>query len=193
MAGGDVLPIQRPMRRLSLFIFPLLAGGACAPKPPVSPPPPADNELLVAAPATVPTAPPADVFRALLIAMMNNDRAGVEAVILPHPDAAVLWDAKPLTPAERQRVIGSLRWGVTLYEIKPGSIIDLPGGYRLTVTADMVTDARRMYWPVVGFEKMPTPFWFHRAPGEAWKVDASPLIAGRKKAKEVAATQPAPD
>jgi hypothetical protein len=85
-------------------------------------------------------APPTDVFRQLLTAMMNNDRAGVEAVIVPHPWANLLWDGTPLSPAERRQVNQSLRWGVTMYEVQPGTTVDLPGGYTRR-------DRPRVRWP----------------------------------------------
>lgn len=179
-------------RSLTLAIAILIGVPGCRSK---SPSTPAQDELLVAAPATVPAtqeAAPTDVFRALFLAMLNNDRAGVEAVILPHPQAEILWTGNPLTDWQRQQVTTTLQRGLTMYEVQPGTRVVLPGGREVLITDAMVDPNRKLYWPILGLEKMPTPLWFQRTPGGPWKVDASPLIGARLKVKEVLATRPHP-
>ena len=175
--------------RTSLLYCLMTIGVTCS----SSPPSPPVEELLASRPATAPaTQPttPTEVFRTLLIAMTNGDQTGVEAVIVPHPDSAILWGGAPLAPERREEANNLVRSGLTMYEVKAGTLVQLPGNLELYVTEEMIDQNRKLYWPMLGFEKMPTPFWFQRAPGGPWKVDAGPLIAARLKAKEVLATRP---
>jgi hypothetical protein len=164
------------------------------PLPPLEPEP-----EIVLVPATAPSTQPStptDVFRALLLAIMNGDRAAGEALIVPHPHSEILWINRGAIPEPQQSNIRKLLpVSVTLFEVKPGTDVQLPGNRVLRVTEDMVDPNRKLYWPMLSYEKMPTPFWFQRSPGGSWKVDAGPLIAARQAAEryrqEQSASRPA--
>ena len=69
-------------------------------------------------------------------------------------------------------------------EVKAGETLALPGGLELKVTKKMVNANRKLLFPIVEGQELPTPLTVLLVKGE-WKVDASSLIAARLAAKRV--------
>jgi hypothetical protein len=132
---------------------------------------------------------PEQTIKAFLIAMFDKDQDAVRRTTLPNPDLALLWQGDALTPAQRAMAMAELEsWHFR--RLKVGDEVQLPGGKKLVIDEKRVNDRRLM----ITVTDSPLPFLLVKV-GEEWKVDARPVIAGRKAAaaaRQRGATQKEP-
>lgn len=124
---------------------------------------------------------PEDAIRDLWTAMLAQDESAVRKLILPNPDAQVLWGGEPVPPEHRETARKSIA-EMSFREVHPGDHFSLPDGRTLVVTEDMVSADRCLLQPIIDGQAMPVPFSVCRVDA-TWKVDAGPLIAARLAAK----------
>lgn len=132
---------------------------------------------------TEPRRTPESALRTFLGATLTLDRAAMEAVILPHPRAEVLWSDGPASPeaqAEGKQFMQTLE----LTRLEPGDVVTLGDGRQVTVSEDLVGPGRVLLQARSGEQVLPTPFQILHAE-DGWRVDVGPLVAARLAAERV--------
>lgn len=137
----------------------------------------ATGEALSKAKADVAAAMPEQALRTFFIAMMTKDEATLRAVTLPTEDFDWLLRGQAL-PADKIEDVKAQLARQTIRTLKPGDDITLPGNRRVKVMPEEVTADRAVLLP----QGAPVPSRLRKTDGR-WRVDASPIIAGRKAAE----------
>jgi hypothetical protein len=121
---------------------------------------------------------PEDALRSFLMAMVERDEAALRVLTVPKPETDLAWllrgQAAPPEAVERLRTVFS---ELKIQRLKPGDQFKLARGQVGTVRPEEVGEDRA----VVLSEGSPLPTRLQRIDGH-WKVDAGPIIAGRKAA-----------
>jgi hypothetical protein len=125
---------------------------------------------------------PSAVIYQLFIAMAANDEQAIRKLILPNPDASVLWHGHK-APAMAIALIKKDIEKSKCRELKAGDVFILPGKQKLEIDDQMVNADNKMLVPTFGGQEAPLPVQLKRVKGE-WKVDASSIIAGRLAAQK---------
>jgi hypothetical protein len=127
----------------------------------------------------VPAATPEQAWRTFLTAMIVKDAATLRAVTLPAParDFEVLLLGQGPPPDQVEAVKAQIA-KQKIRVLKPGDEFTLPGGRKLKVQPEEVGDDRAVLLP----EGAPLPTRVRKVENR-WRVDASPIIAGRKAAE----------
>jgi hypothetical protein len=123
-----------------------------------------------------------EIVRDLFIAMMTKDKAAVEKLIVPNPKAAVLWQGES-PPAEVLPQIVDHFKKMTCRECKVGETIQLPGNKTLKVTDQFVSENKKLVFPTMNGQSLPTPLPLVKI-DDQWKVDAAVLIIAREAAQK---------
>jgi hypothetical protein len=144
------------------------------------------------APANTPkpnvaAATPEQALRTFLIAMLDQDAETLRAVTLPTDDFDVLL-AGPRPPAEQLEQIKAQMKAQPIKTLKAGETFTLPGNRKATIKPEEVTPDRAVLLP----EQAPLPTRLRKVDGR-WKVDAAPMIAGRKAAEAARKKQTDPN
>ncbi len=113
--------------------------------------------------------------------ILQNDKEGVLSTILPAEGAEILWQGQA-PPKEMLKQIEKAVQNLSIIEINEGETVELPNGKSFVITKEMINT--RFIWVTMGGKRMPTPFLILKVKGN-WKIDAKPLIAGRKAAKKI--------
>jgi hypothetical protein len=108
--------------------------------------------------------------------MMTKDEATLRAVTVPTEDFEWLLRGSPVPPEEVEKFKAQMA-RQPIRALKPGDEITLPGNRKATVTPQAVTADKAMLL----LEGHPLPYQLRRVDGR-WRVDADPIIAGRKAA-----------
>ncbi len=119
---------------------------------------------------------PEDALRSFMVAAVEQDEPALRALTLPDRDLVWLLRGQR-APAEAVEKIRTLAADMKMKRLKPGDQIKLPQGGVVAVGQEEVTEDRAVLLP----EGAPLPVRLHRVEGQ-WKVDAGPIIAGRKAA-----------
>ena len=115
-----------------------------------------------------------EVVRDFFIAFTSKDKAGIQQTMLPNRHAAVLWQGH-VPPREALAQIKAQFEKMTCRECEAGETINLPGKGKLKVTDSMVNESRKMLFPVMNGQTMPTLLPVHLVNGK-WRVDASSIV-----------------
>jgi hypothetical protein len=121
---------------------------------------------------------PEGTLRIFMLGLMLANEQLVKATIVPVSDDDLAYlirkpmDA-PATPKELKELCARMK----VRALKPGDMFTLPGGKKVTVADEEVTDERL----VLVLADSPIPTRLYKAKG-LWWVDAAPVIAGRKAA-----------
>ena len=129
------------------------------------------------------TKSPKEVLSEFFIALLSKDEAVIRKLILPNPDAQILWKGQTTSPQDRRGFEKQLS-NMTCRECKVGEIIDLPGGRKLEVTSQMVNDKSKLIFPVIDGQPMEVPLPVIMVDGK-WKIEAGPIIFARLLAKQL--------
>jgi hypothetical protein len=122
---------------------------------------------------------PEGVLIEFLNAMGEGDRAGIERTAAPNRELWRLWQSQPLTPVQKALIKAAIVPS-SFRRLKVGDVVRLGNGKKLVLDANRVNDHTVM----ITSKDMPLPFILVK--GDAgWKVDASPIIAGRQAAEAV--------
>lgn len=124
---------------------------------------------------------PVGTLRLFMLGVLLTNEQLVKATIVPVSEddfAYLMQKTKNLrsTPKQLKERCASLK----VRSLKPGDVVTLPGGKKVTVSDEEVSDNRIVLLP----ENHPIPTRLYKAKGYWW-VDASPVIAGRKAAGKV--------
>ncbi len=117
--------------------------------------------------------------------MLSKNEKGVRSVILPAEDAELLWQGEAPPKGMLEKIDKSIE-NMVITEPKEGETVMLPDGRSIVMKKGMIGKDKTMILMTLGGEKMPIPLMLSKVKGE-WKIDASPLIAGRKAAAKVRA------
>jgi hypothetical protein len=123
---------------------------------------------------------PEDVARQFLVALLVRDKATMERLILPNPDAEILLK-DPQLPIKQRARARDLAERTKLKRLHAGDVIELPDGQKYTVSKELATDQRVLILP----EGFRLPLVVERYENR-WRVNAESLIAERKKIAEEA-------
>ena len=127
--------------------------------------------------ADVAAATPEEAFRTFLVAMMTRDEATLRAVTLPTDDFDWLLRGQALRADQVEQFKAEVAQQ-PIRSLKPGDEITLPGNRKVPrVLPEEVTAERAVLLP----EGSPIPSRLRKVDGR-WRVDATPIIAGRKAA-----------
>jgi hypothetical protein len=121
---------------------------------------------------------PESAMKSFFVAMALGDEAGLKAIALPAEGFEYLLMGQHVPPDQ----VGALRKAVeamTFKRLKAGDEVKLPNGQTLKIDPEQVSEDRA----VLMIEGGPVPTDLYRV-GGVWKVDARPVIAGRKAAAE---------
>lgn len=119
-----------------------------------------------------------ETIRELLLALLEKDEERISAVILPNPNASVLWGG-PQAAVEQRDVAKKLFANMTFRDLAVGDKVPLPDGRVQEITESEIDDDHRLIVGVFASgDTMPGPFMVSRV-GELWKVNASPIIFQR--------------
>jgi hypothetical protein len=124
---------------------------------------------------------PEQALRTFLIAMALKDEDTLRAVTLPRKDLEWLLRGQ-VGPAEQAEKMKSFIRRLPIRALKPGDRFTLPGNDTITVPPDEVTE----YRAVLVSEGAPVPHRCYQVDGH-WRIDATPIIAGRKAAESARA------
>lgn len=119
----------------------------------------------------------AAVLREFLVAVMLGDRETGRKFVLPNPANPILWQGEH-APPEAAAKTREYVTAIPLRRVKVGDRVILPDSNELTVDDSQVNADRVL----IMTEDSPIPFILVRS-GGTWKVDASPVIAGRQAAE----------
>ena len=134
-----------------------------APKPEASAPPARD-------------ATPEAALRTFFGALVNQDEPTLRGITLPVDGFEWLLKGEKLTGM--QAIAARVGVGtMPIRPLKPGDELILPGGRKVVVQPEEVSDTRRVL--IVNDAPIPTRL---TKVGAGWKVDAAPIIAARKAA-----------
>jgi hypothetical protein len=142
-------------------------------------PPARAQTIKVIPPSGLDKRSPEEIARAFLVAMVLRDADAISQLILPNPEAELLWKDKPL-PIELRARARDAAESTPLRRLKTGDVVALPDGQRYTVKKDLVTDTRVLIMP----EGFKLPLVVEQDDVDQWKVNAEALIAERKKISE---------
>ena len=120
---------------------------------------------------------PEATLRSFLIAVMAQDEPTLRSITLPNQEIDWLLKGKPMTMFQAI-VARTTIVALPIRALKPGDEVTLPGGRKLVVGPDEVTETRAVLVP----EGAPLPTRLRKVEG-VWKVDARPIIAARKAAE----------
>lgn len=124
---------------------------------------------------------PEGTLRIFTLGVLLANEQLVNATIVPVSDEDLAYllrkpkDA-PAPPKELKELCANMK----VRALKPGDKFTLPGGKKVTVAEEEVTDERM----VLVLDDSPIPSRLYKAKGYWW-VDASPVIAGRKAAAKL--------
>ena len=123
---------------------------------------------------------PEGTLRIFMLGVLLGNEQLVKATIVPVSDedfAYLVKKTKNLreTPKQLKEECAKMK----VRALKPGDVVTLPGGDKVTVTEEEVTDDRM----VLVIADSPIPTRLYKAKG-FWWVDAAPVIAGRKAAEK---------
>jgi hypothetical protein len=122
---------------------------------------------------------PEDVLSAFLTAMMDDDQEGIRRTALPNPELSVLWHGEPLTAA--QKVVAKAAFKPSYFRrLKVGDPMRIPGGRKIVLDKRWINERRL----AITMPDGRLPFFLVKIKDE-WRVDASPVIAGRLAAAAV--------
>jgi hypothetical protein len=137
--------------------------------------------LALAVPTQAPKADtPESAFRSFLVAMAFKDDPALRALVLPTDDFDWLLKGEA-PPAGQAKAVRESIEKMPIRALKAGDKIEIPvrGGKReMTVQPDEVNDSNAVLLP----EGAPIPTRLKKVDGR-WRVDARPVIAGRKAAE----------
>lgn len=117
-----------------------------------------------------------ETLRLFLVAAARHDEGALRALALPDEDLAWLL-AGEAAPPEAEAGFRA----IPIRALRPGDVVEIPtseGPKPMTVGEDEVSDVRAILQP----EGVPIPTRLRRIGGR-WRVDAGPIIAGRKAAE----------
>jgi hypothetical protein len=131
----------------------------------------------VKAKTDVAAATPVQALRTFQIALITKDEATLRAVTLAADDFGRLLEGEGV-PADKTDVIRATAERQPIRTLKAGDEINVPGSGKSKVQPAEVTDERAVLLP----EGAPMPIRLKKVDGR-WRVDARPMIAGRKAAE----------
>ncbi|MCC6126156.1 MAG: hypothetical protein IT426_14435 [Pirellulales bacterium] len=115
-----------------------------------------------------------------MLAVMMGDKAAIENAILPNPESAILAEGQHAPETVHEVLKSQMR--ITPYlRLKPGDSFSIGNGKTHVVQDSEITADRLL----ISIKGAPLPFILVRSNG-VWKVDAGPVIAGRKSAAAAA-------
>jgi hypothetical protein len=160
----------------------MLILGTVLQAPDAKPQPPAERGAPKAKPGRKPksaiaNATPEQALRTFMIAMVAKDEATLRAVTLPNDDLPWLFRGQA-PPAGQLANVKNQFAKMPIRVLKPGDEITLPGNRKVTVQPQEVTADRAVLLP----QGAPVPTRCRKVDG-LWRVDAAPIIAGRKAAE----------
>jgi hypothetical protein len=121
---------------------------------------------------------PETAFRSFMVGMLDRDEAALRALTLPIPDRDFEWLLRgEIAPAGEAQKMRTFFAELKIQRLKPGDRIELPRGRSITVRPQEANEDHAVLMP----EGSPLPTRVQRVKGH-WKVDARPVIAGRKAA-----------
>lgn len=124
---------------------------------------------------------PEGALRLFMITMLDQDEAKLRTLTLPDPDFAILLKSSGGPPTALQKALARTMFTRTpIRTLKVGDVVEIParGGKReLTVGPDDVSETAAF----LQMEGNPLPTRLRKVEG-TWRVDAAPIIAGRKAA-----------
>lgn len=125
---------------------------------------------------------PDGALKAFLAALIGGDTVAIRQLTLPVSDAdfAVLTNQKPPEPKVRDALVSRVA-GMPVRALRVGETIALPGGKSLTVAKEDIGEDHVLLQMPNG----PLPYLILRIKN-AWYVDPSAIIAGRKATAELA-------
>jgi hypothetical protein len=141
-------------------------------------PPPQGNPAPAPANPAFPQDTPEAAFKSLLVAMALGDEAAVRRLALPDEEFAYLLAGDHLKP-EQADALRKHAEKIVLKRLKAGDEVKLPNGQVLKIAPEEVTNTRAVIVPEGG---PPLPLFAYRDNAD-WKLDARPIIAGRKAAE----------
>lgn len=124
-------------------------------------------------------ASPEDVMRQILVALAGGKRKQAADLMLPHPNAALLFQgefAPPQVVAQIEKQLLSEQ----ISHLKPGDVVSLPSGETMTVGLDDVIADRVL----LQIPDHPVPYSVVRKKN-GWRVDATPIVQARKTAQSM--------
>ncbi|HEV8000710.1 MAG TPA: hypothetical protein VGP63_12575 [Planctomycetaceae bacterium] len=130
-------------------------------------------------PAATGTNTPEEALKDFLAAMIENDQAGIQRTALPNPELSLLWHSDKLTPAQKAIARAEINPS-SFRRLKVGDRVKLPGGQKIVFDKNWINDRRQ----AISVSDGPLPFILVKVKDE-WRVDATPLIAGRLAAAAV--------
>lgn len=122
-------------------------------------------------------ASPEDVLRQFLVALAGGNRRQVAALMLPHPNAAVLFQGESAPPQVVAQIEKQLA-GEEIRQLKSGEVVSLPSGGTMSVGADHVNADQVL----LQIPNHPLPYSVVRRKN-GWRVDATPIIQARRTAQ----------
>jgi hypothetical protein len=139
--------------------------------------PPQGNPAPAPANPAFPQDTPEAAFKSLLVAMALGDEAALQRLTLPDEEFAYLLKGDHLKPEQADLLRKEVE-KMVLKRLKAGDEVKLPNGQVLKIAPEEVTDTRAVILP----PGPPLPLFAYRDNAE-WKLDARPIIAGRKAAE----------
>ena len=114
-----------------------------------------------------------------LLGMLDQDEEQIRSVILPHPDAWVLWAGQKTPPAVLAQARADRNF-IVCRVVEEGETLTIPGTRTYVVPKHEANENKQIveYW--MDGKKTPLPLRVSRVDGH-WKVDAGGIIAARLK------------
>ena len=118
---------------------------------------------------------PEAAFKSFFLAMALGDEAALKALTIPVEGVEWLLIGDKVPPARAEEFRKMVVEPMVLTRLKPGDELKMPNGRVLRIEPERVTDDRAVLMMKGG----PIPTDLYRV-GGAWKVNPTPIIAGRK-------------
>ncbi len=122
---------------------------------------------------------PEAAYHSFHVALVAGDAEALRRLALPLPkeDLAWLLNGEHLSRADSARLHRAIAGEHGLKRLAAGDELTLPGGVRFPIRPEQVGDDRTVLLP----DDSPIPTDLRRVDG-LWRVDARPIVAGRKAA-----------
>lgn len=118
---------------------------------------------------------PESVARIYMIAMSAKDGKDIQKVIVPNPNAKILWEGQ--SPRDAKHL-----YDLDFIDLEVGAELIASNNKAVKITPDLVSDKKKILQPILAGQIIPIPIVMVKIQS-VWKVNASDIIGAKMRLK----------